>query len=91
MNRHWFRKRRAAAITITAMVVGSTCEGCFNSDLAKRFREAYAPGLAEGLATAVATPGAGETGLRQAWAALFEGLGAILNVKSSTTSSASGS
>lgn len=66
-------------------------DGCLDSDIAKRFREAYAPGFIEGLSTAVATPGQAETGLRQMGTALAEGLGAILQPRTPSSSSSGSS
>ena len=71
--------RLLAALFVCNSVMGG---GCLDSEIAKRFRTAYVPGLVEGLSTAVSTPGDAETGLRRAWAALFEGLGAALTVRS---------
>jgi hypothetical protein len=62
-------------------------DGCLDSDIAKRFREAYAPGFISGLSTAVGTPGQAETGLRQMGTALAEGLGAILQPRTASSSS----
>lgn len=63
--------------------------GCWSNDLFQRFREGYAPGFIEGLTTAVLTPGDWETGLRRAWAAIFEGLGSVLQPLSSSSGSGS--
>lgn len=52
-------------------------DGCIDSNLAKRVREALAP-VTEGLANAVTTPGAAEAGLREAWAAFIRGLGTLI-------------
>ena len=75
--------RRLARLPIAAML-GSTflLGGCFglelDSAIVQRFRAAYAPGLAEGLQTAVLEPGDAEEGLRQAWAALMDGIAAAV-------------
>ncbi len=52
--------------------------GCLDSEVAVRFRNAYVPGLMEGLVTAVSAPGQAEEGLRRTWAAIYEGLNAAL-------------
>jgi hypothetical protein len=64
-------------------------EGCLDTDIAKRFREAYAPGFTSGLGTALEQPGQAETGLRQMGVALADGLGAILQPRTSASSSSS--
>lgn len=60
---------------------------CLDSDLAKRFREGYAPGLVEGLSTFITDPTNAEAGLQQTGAALFEGLGAILQPRTGSSTS----
>jgi len=72
---------RAGRLFAALFVCHSIVGGCMDSEIGKRFRTAYVPGLVEGLSTAVSTPGDAETGLRRAWAALFEGLGAALTVR----------
>jgi hypothetical protein len=68
--------------------------GCLQSDLLesdvfKRFRDAYAPGFVEGFSTAVSQPGQAEEGLRRSWAALFEGLGAVIETRTPAGSDSS--
>lgn len=63
--------------------------GCFDSDIAKRFREAYSPTFVEGLSTALEQPGQAEAGLRLMGTALAEGLGAILEPRTSASSGSS--
>lgn len=75
------RRRRRLLLAVSAALVACPMEGCLTSTLAKRFRDAYAPGLAEGLALAVSQPGTSEAGLRRAWSALFEGLGALVQTR----------
>ena len=58
---------------------------CFDSEIARRFRSAYAPGLVEGVSSAITDPQNAETGLRQAWAALYDGLGAIIEPRTPAT------
>ncbi|MEE8171127.1 MAG: hypothetical protein V3T70_11330 [Phycisphaerae bacterium] len=75
----WFRMRRLTLV-FTAAVVASPV-GCINSTWFKRFREAYSEGLVEGFSAAVTDPANSEVGLRRALAALFEGLGAIIETR----------
>lgn len=75
------RRRARRVAVVLASMVGLPAIGCFDSEIAKRFRDAYAPGLIEGLSTAVLVPGDSETGLRRAFAALFEGLGAVVQTR----------
>ena len=49
-----------------------------DTDIARAFRQAYVPGLIEGLSTAVTTPDNAEAGLRRTVTAFLEGLGAVL-------------
>lgn len=62
-----------------------TGPACLDSDIAKRFREGYAPGLVEGLSTFITDPANAEAGLQQTGAALFEGLGAILQPRTGSS------
>src|SRR5262245_24428931 len=74
----------ACALTASLMVAPS----CLNSDISKRFRESYGPGLVDGLSTFITDPANAEAGLQQTGAALFEGIGAIIQPR--TGSSAAG-
>lgn len=65
--------------------------GCFDSDLAKRFREAYAPNLTAGLTTMLQQPGQFETGLRQTGVALAQAIGALITPLSDDSSGSSSS
>jgi hypothetical protein len=77
LSAHRYGKK--ATVVCAALLMGQVLEaGCLDSSIALRFREAYAPGLVAGLSTAISNPADSETGFRQAGAALFEGLGAIL-------------
>lgn len=69
---------RRAGRLLAAMLACHGIGGCLNSEVAVRFRNAYVPGLMEGLVTAVSAPGQSEEGLRRTWAAIFEGLSAAL-------------
>jgi hypothetical protein len=90
--RHFERATIRSLLLTIGLFSGLLTTGCdLNSELAKRFREAYAPGLIAGLSSAVASPGSAEAGLRDALAALINGLGALINVQGPTSSSTSGS
>lgn len=82
--------RRVRRLPIFALLCGGLLNGilggCLDSDLLRRFRDGYAPGFVEGFTTAVLTPGDWEVGLRRTWAALFEGLGAIIQPLSNGSS-----
>ncbi len=60
----------------TILLVPTT--GCWDSEVAKRFREAFVPGWVAGLSAAVTSPWESEIGFRQTAVALFEALGAVL-------------
>ena len=72
----WQRRIRVILAVTTCGCMMET--GCLQSDIAKRFRSATESGLVSGLSSAVTDPANAETGLRQAAAALLDGLGAIL-------------
>ena len=80
---------RAKIALATALVSTAFADGCFDSAIALRFREAYQPGLTEGLSSAITDPTNAEAGLREAGAAFLDGLGAILQPRSSSSSSSS--
>lgn len=82
MSQRFLRRRRAWLLSLAAVLTACPLEGCWSSELAKRFREEFVPGFVEGLAQAVTFEGnTAEPGLRRAWAAFFEGLGAALNTR----------
>ncbi|MCK6456947.1 MAG: hypothetical protein L6Q92_10520 [Phycisphaerae bacterium] len=72
------RRRCLRWLSLASLLTATAFDGCWASAIALRFREGYAPGFIEGFTTAVLTPGDWEVGLRRSWAALFEGLGAIV-------------
>jgi len=72
---HRLRTLLAVALTGTALL---PFQGCFDSELAKRFREAWGPGFIEGLSSALTDPANAEAGLRAAGAAFLSGLGAMI-------------
>lgn len=67
--------RRAAQLLLAGPFI---INGCFDSDIFKRFREAYAPSAAEGFSQAITDPENAEDGLRLAGAALLDGLEAVI-------------
>jgi len=73
--------RRAGRVFAALLAANSIVGGCLSSEIGKRFRDAYVPGLVAGLSTAVTTPDQADAGLRQSLAALIEGLGAALSVR----------
>lgn len=81
------KKRRRITLAVFAAMLTCHYETCISTDLAKRFREVYAPAATAGLASAITTPSDPDTGIRQAWAALIQGLGALLDVQDANTSS----
>jgi len=85
--------RRAACWVAWIGLLGLllTNAGCFDSDLAKRFREAYAPNLTAGLTTMLEQPGQFETGLRQTGVALAQAIGALITPLSDDSSGSSSS
>lgn len=70
------------ALLSLPFVVGSCPSVAFDSELGRAFREAYVPGLIQGLSTAVATPENTEAGLRQTVTALLDGIGTLLTPES---------
>lgn len=77
------RVRRFVAYAASGFLLGGPA--CLDSDIGKRFREGYAPGLVEGLSTFITDPTNAEAGLQQTGAALFEGLGAILQPRTGSS------
>lgn len=77
MRRKVLHSRRAARL-LAFLIACHGIGGCLDSEVAVRFRNAYLPGLVEGLVTAVSAPGQAEDGLRRTWAAIYEGLSAAL-------------
>lgn len=75
-----FKFRRCLKVILITGAVGvlPIGNGCFDSSIVKRFREAYEPGLVAGLSAAVTDPANSQIGFRQTATALFEALGAII-------------
>jgi hypothetical protein len=82
------RSRTARFVLAIPLFTATAYESCLTNDVAQRFRAGYAPGFVEGLTQAVSKPGDWEAGLRRSWAAIFEGLGALIQPqpKSASTS-----
>lgn len=78
-------KRRVSLVLAGSVTMLALADGCWDSAIAVRFREAYAPGFTEGLTSAITNPADAEAGLRQAGAALLDGLGAIIQPRSSSS------
>lgn len=78
------RKKRTfvGAVLSMSFVVGSCPSIAFDSELGRAFREAYVPGLVQGLSTAVTTPENTEAGLRQTVTAFLDGIGTLLTPES---------
>jgi hypothetical protein len=90
-NTPWTRcKRRMTAFLVLAITSGSfVFQGCLDSDIAKRFRTAYAPGFTDGLSTALGQAGQTEAGLRQTGVAFAEALGSVLEPRTPASGSSS--
>jgi len=86
-------KRRKPMIVLAAILGSGTLlsDGCFDSAIAQRFRDASASGITDGLTSAITDPTNAETGLRSAWAALVDGLGAVIQTRDSSSNSSGGS
>lgn len=78
------RKTLRISASLAAFGLGSLmAEGCFlQSDIVKRFREGYEPGFVSGVTNAITDPDNAEDGVREAIAAAFEGLGAVIGPRS---------
>ena len=85
----WHRRLRIATAAGLMSGVFLQLGGCWDSEISKRFREAYAPGFISGLSTALGTAGQTEEGLRLMGEALADGIGAIIEPRTSTSSSSS--
>ncbi len=80
--------RRVRLVLAATLASGAMFfNGCLDSEIGKRFRDAYATGFAEGLSMALGTPGQAEAGLRQMGQALADALGAVITPRSSGSSS----
>ncbi len=83
-NRLGFFRRLTVVLSFSAPIMFGDC---LDSEMAKRFRETYLPGLVDGLSAAVTQPESAEDGLRQAGVALIEGIGAALQPRTPSSSS----
>ena len=76
--------RIAAIFLIPALLALTGCDMLSPStDIAQVFRQAYVPGLIEGLTTAVSSPENVDAGLRRTVTAFLEGIGAVLTPEGS--------
>jgi hypothetical protein len=83
-------RRRVTAILCSLLASGPfLLNGCMDDDAVKRFRDAFAPGLTEGLSTALGADGQGAAGLRRMGTALADGLGAIIQARTPASSGSS--
>jgi hypothetical protein len=81
------RWRRGIRLTLAVGFCGTAMgANCLDSDVLKRFRTAYEPGLVSGLSAALEDPENAETGLREAAAALLDGLGAVIQPRTPASS-----
>lgn len=69
------RLKLSLAVGLTSVAFS---DGCFDSAIAMRFREAYAPGFTEGITTAITDSANREAGFRQAGGAVIAGVGAVI-------------
>ena len=80
--------RKAAIVLATVFGSGTLLsDGCFDSAIAQRFRDASAAGLTAGFSNAITDPTNAEAGLRDAAAALVTGIGAVFQTRDGNTSS----
>ena len=82
------RKKRAltAALMSSMLFIGNCPSIGFDSELGRVFREAYVPGLLQGLTTAITTPEQTEAGLRQTLTAFLDGVGTLLTPEDARSS-----
>jgi len=84
------RKRRLRCCGVMALVcMLPALTGCLDSAVFKRFRQGFAPGFAEGFSDAFENPEAFLDGVLRAGGAIFEGLGAAIEPRTSPTSGSS--
>ena len=81
------RRIRRIKIALVTSVIGfaPVMNGCWDSDIAKRFREAYEPGFVAGLSMAIDNPAQSQLGFRRLGQAFFEGLGAIISPRTASS------
>jgi urocanate hydratase len=83
MTRHLLRWKKRIGLLLAASLASGTVmsDGCIGSDIGKRFRETYATEWAQGMNTALSTPGEWETGLRQMGVALSDAIAAVIDTR----------
>lgn len=75
------RRLRCLKVFLAASLCASATlsfGGCLDEEIAKRFRVAFGPGFVDGVNQAIGDPANAEAGLRNAAAAFFTGLGAVI-------------
>ncbi len=78
-------RNRLGFVALFTMGLTLLC-GCeWDSDLFKRFREGVGPGFVEGATQSALNPQDPDAGLRQAWAAFWEGIGGIIQPRSASS------
>lgn len=77
------RVAMVCAATSSVLGIGSCID--VDSDVFTVFREAYVPGLVQGLTTAVTSPDQADAAFRQTVVAFIEGIGAVWQPENSTT------
>ena len=76
---------------VSILLMSSMFDGsCLSSGLATEFRAAYAPGFTAGVTQAITDPANADAGIREAFAAFVQGIGAVIQ-PADTPSSSSGS
>lgn len=82
MSRPFKRLRRFVLAFVASLpAFGLPTVDCLDHDAVKRFRESAGPGLVEGFGSALTDPQNAEAGLRQAGAAIFQGVGGIIQTR----------
>ena len=84
-------RRRNSSLLSTAFyalaALAPLMSGCLDTDMAKRFREAFGPGFFDGISAAVDNPTAPEEGFQQSIDALLDGFAAILDTRTPPSAS----
>jgi len=84
--RRLMRARRRLTLLLTGAVLPSVLNGCWSSDIARRFRAGMMPGFVDGITSAITDPDNAVQGFRVSLASLFDGLGALLEPLSESSS-----
>jgi hypothetical protein len=83
MTKSLLRWNKRIGLLLAASLASGTAmaDGCMESDISKRFRETYATEWAQGMNTALSTPGQWEAGLRQMGVALSDAIAAVIDTR----------